>query len=1187
MKRFLGLLLLPAIGTSVSYGQAISVNGGSIQGTITDATGAVVPNAQVVITGTDTGFTKTITTDSSGFYSVGPLNPGPYTVDVTAANFQKLDVKTVVRTGTATTGSFKLTVGTSNETVEVNAGQIQINTDQAGVSGVITREQIESLPINGRNILDVAQVQPGVILQSGETFDPTKVGYSAISVGGVSGRTTRILLDGQDITDETVGTTLFNTPTGAIDEFQLNRSTQDVSGEVTSTGQVLVSTRSGTNTLHGQLFYQFQDHSVGFARTLNGYDAPFQRNQFGGSVGGPIIKDKLFFFVDSERLKQDASGAASPGVVFQSIATQYPLIPSPFRDTFTTARLDFNGPKGGHYFVRGVYSTNADTSNFQDLYSLYLNRDNVPAIVGGVDFTTGKFTHSFRGGYEKFHNLLTDGTAGAGSSIYNPFLGNQYGQVTLLDQGDNFYSGPNFLAPQGTFQSDKQLRYDGTWTHRSHTLKFGASMNRLLGGGFAAFYGPSLYTSFSSANALASCGGVTGTAQCLNDPINGYSAGLYVLGNGNGFFTEKPGFGLPGGSVEDWRSGAYVADTWKVKPYFTLVAGLRWSVDTDRANQDLPTPLCSSVDPGLQFPGCTGSTPLFDQYQAGLGKQTHQPYGNFGPQVGFVFSPGDHKLSIRAGAGIFYESDIFNNTSNARSSVVNANGRYFNYTLVCGGINSVTIPGTGPVTTVNGVPISTICAEPIAQSAPQINQLKAQFQTASQTGGPNPGYIGTSGGLRAAGIYGAPYLTPYSIQLNGGVQRELSRGLILSADYVHNATIKIPLVIDVNHVGAARTLNVSAAQAAISATTAAFNCAGGYGAAAVNCAYAAGARMTDFASHGLDSGNQYTGGYAYPFYGVSTPAAFAGVNPNVGLGQFVLPVGRSGYDALQMVLQQQRTNPLPGILSSNLQISYTLSRIVNPIGNTGGTSDQFFNSGPWDYDNPNQFMGRSTLDHSNELSFGGNFGIKYGIQAGVIGHFFSAPPSSLTLDNTSGAPGEIFRTDVTGDGTTGDLIPGTLPGEYMHRIKGTRLNDLVNSYNATRAGTPTPAGRALVNAGLFSSAQLYALGGVQQALAPVPTRPLNNSAFRAFDVNAGYPIRLSRIREGLSIIPTVSMYNVANMSNYKPLTGILATAGNSTTDRLNGPDTIAVQNNQRTQRASGTFDQGAPRTTEFQLKLNF
>ena len=1206
MKQILGVMTVLSIAGGVAFGQAVSVNGGSIQGSITDPSGGVLPGATIVIKGADTGFTKTLKTDSAGFYSIGPLNPGPYTIGVTLNGFQSLNVQTVVKTGTATSGNYKLTVGSSTETVQVNAGQLQVNTDQAGVSDVITREQIESLPINGRNFLDIAQLQPGVILQSGQTFDPTKAGYSAISVGGVSGRTTRILLDGQDITDETVGTTIMNVDEGAVDEFQLNRSTQDVSGEVTSTGQVLVATRSGTNTFHGEAFYNFQDHSVGFADTTGGFDAPFQRNQFGGSIGGPLLKDKLYFFANSERIKQDEEGSATTSPTFADIQAEFPSIPSPYRETYSTARIDYDGPKGIHFFVRGAYNVNSSDSNFGDLYSLYTSRNNVPAIVGGADFTTGHFTHSFRGGYEKFHNLLTGGTAGL-TSIYNPvFAGGA--SVTLFDSSDNFFSGPNYLAPQGTYQSDKQLRYDGTWTRGAHTIKFGASLNRILGGGFAEFYGQSLFTEFSTSTQLANCNGVAGAAPCPGNPTEGYSASSFTLGNGNGLFTEKPGFGLSGGGEEDWRSGAYVADTWKVTPSFTAIAGLRWSADTDRANQDLATPLCSSLSPGLQFPGCTGDTPLFDQYQAGLGGRTHQPYGNFGPQAGFVFSPGDHKMSVRGGVGIFYENDIFNNTSNARSLAVSANGNYFNSTSVCGGTNQLTLPNGQTVSQVGGTAISTICGEPIEESAPLINQLKAQYQAASSTGGPNPGYIGTGAGLSTGltgSVYGAKYLTPYSIQFNGGIQRELAKGTILTVDYVHNATMKIPLLIDANHVGAARYLNVAAAKAAIAATlakcgatsianaTAPGGCPGGTGAGNS-------ATIADFAANGLDSSTQYTGGVPVSFAGVA-PAAFAGANPNVGLGQFIMPVGRSGYDALEAVVRQQVTNPAPGIRTANFQVSYSLSRVVSPISSNANqnSSDQFFSGKPWDYDNPNLFLGRSNLDHTNELSFGGSLDVKYGATIGVIGHFYSAPATSLTLDASSGTAGEIFRTDVDGDGQTGDLVPGTGPGSYMHQVKGSGLNKLISGYNATNAGRPTPAGQALINAGVLQMSDLTALNAVQQPIATAPTTPINNSAFRAFDVNVGYPIHLTRFREGMSLEPNVVMYNVANMSNFtggsngSGLTGQLlnvADAGGSVgtaSNFLNGPNNGAVADGLRTQRGSGTFDQGSPRSTEFQLKLNF
>jgi hypothetical protein len=1211
----LGLSLALTLATTTfspsASAQAISSNGGAIQGTITDPTGAAVPGATVVISNPDTGYTHTLTTDGVGFYSLGPLIPGPYVITVTAGTFAKLKVTTVVRTGTATSGNEKLSLGGATETVEVTAGAIQVNTDQISVAGVVTQEQIDNLPVNGRNILDVAQLQPGVILEGGQSFDPTKAGYSAISVGGVGGRTTRILLDGQDITDETVGTTLFNVPTGAIGDFQLNRSTQDVSGEVTSTGQVLMSTRSGTNAFHGQLFYIFQDARAGFAQVA-GTTAPFQRNQFGGGVGGPIIKDKLFFFAESERLKQDEQDQALASNLFSDptqiagdpylttpILTKYPLVPAPFRDTFTTGRLDYNAPHGIHLFARAVYSNNDDVSNFGDLYSIYSNQDNVPALVGGADFTTGSFTHSFRGGYEKFHNSLADATARFATSLYNPIP-----SYTL--QGEGLYAGINDLAPQGTFQSDKQLRYDGTWTKGAHTVKFGGEVNRILGGGFAAFYGSANLVQFGPGQQLANCANNTALGPCPGDPVNGYSQALVVTGNGNGLFSEKPGFGLPGGGVFSWRVAYYVADTWKISSAFTATAGLRWDVDTDRANQDLPTPSCASIDTGLQFPGCTGNTPLFSQYgsttgSAPYGYKTHQPYGNFGPQVGFVYSPGAHKFSIRAGTGIYYENDIFNNTGNARPSLIpgTTKGAFFNYGVPCGNY----FPGSSLSNpTGAGQSLNQLCnTDSLAQAAAGFADIRNQYQ--SQTKGvsaPNPNYIGfgSGGDLYANGVYAGPYLTPYSIQYNGGVQDELAKGLVLSVDYLHNTTLKVPLTIDVNRVGAARTLNVAAAQAAIANTLA------GCGALSINAALTPGgcpngsgpngtANVVDFAANGLDSGNN-----GQNFSGIpsnQTGAAFGGINRNVGQGKFILPTGKSAYDAMQIVLQQQKAHPLPGIVSSDVSIAYSLSRIITATG--GGTQDQFFaGAGPWDYDNPDNYLGRSELDHTNEVTFGGSFAIKYGAKLGLVGHFFSAPPTSITLDNgTFAGFGEILRTDVTGDGTTGDLLPGTRPGAYEHSIRPSNLNKVINNYNATQAGNPTPAGQALISAGLFTLQQLQTIKAVKPLLATAPTTPLSNAALRVFDANVSYPIRLSRLREGLSIEPGVAFYNLFNMSNFAGPSGVVLTqddaggAVNTTQPGyLAGPNSQAVLNSQfRTERAAGTFDQGAPRSTQFQLKVIF
>jgi hypothetical protein len=638
-----------------------------------------------------------------------------------------------------------------------------------------------------------------------------------------------------------------------------------------------------------------------------------------------------------------------------------------------------------------------------------------------------------------------------------------------------------------------------------------------------------------------------------------------------------------------------------------MTAGLRWSVDTDRANQDLPTPLCSTVDPSIQFSGCTGNQPLFNFYGStsgaggeygAIGYRTKQPYGNFGPQLGFVFSPGSHRTSLRGGIGIYFESDVFNNSGNSRTPVIQANGPYFAYGLAFNGGNSITLPGGGTVTTApDGTPVSTILSESIYNAAPELNAIKAAYQGKVKNAlTPNSSYIGTGGGLYANNIYAGPYKSPYSIQFNGGIQHEFTRGILFSADYVHNATLKVPLSVDVNRVGAANTLNTAAAQNAIAATTAALGCTGGYSAAAVNCAINSGATINSFAANGLDSGTNYLGGYSASYNGLtpSTGAAFPGVNPNVGEGLFILPIGRSGYDALQTVLQEQKSHPMRGITESNLSIAYTLSRIVS--GNRAtNNADQFFaGAQPWDQDDPNRYLGRSNLDHSNELSFGGSLGIKYGLQVGMIGHFFSAPATSLTLDALSGNTAQIFQTDVDGDGTIGDLVPSTNPGYYMHQIKQGNLNTLINNYNQTHAGQLTPAGQALVSAGLMTPQQLSALNAVQQPIATqVNNRPMMNSAFRSFDMNASYPIHLSHVREGMSIVPGVAMYNVFNMSNYGAQSGVLLNTSEIQSNGLlpdgyvNSPNDPLEADQLRVTRNSGTFDQGGPRTTEFQLKLNF
>src|SRR2546425_9470254 len=156
--------------------------------------------------------------------------------------------------GTISPGNAKLEVAGAKAVITVEATGVRVNTEQATVQGVITSEQIENLPTNGRNFLAIAGLEPGVQIQDGGNFDPTKIGFIGISVGGRQGRTTRIEVDGLDISDETVGTTTQNIPAASIQEFQISQSSLDFSTELTSSGAVNIATKTGSKDYHGDAF---------------------------------------------------------------------------------------------------------------------------------------------------------------------------------------------------------------------------------------------------------------------------------------------------------------------------------------------------------------------------------------------------------------------------------------------------------------------------------------------------------------------------------------------------------------------------------------------------------------------------------------------------------------------------------------------------------------------------------------------------------------------------------------------------------------------------------------------------------------------------------------------------------------------------------------------------------------------
>jgi hypothetical protein len=548
--------------------------------------------------------------------------------------------------------------------------------------------------------------------------------------------------------------------------------------------------------------------------------------------------------------------------------------------------------------------------------------------------------------------------------------------------------------------------------------------------------------------------------------------------------------------------------------------------------------------------------------------------------VGFAYNPAAlPKTVFRGGVGIYYESNVFNNVQFDRASRLQT-GQFAVYTPLC-------IEGyqLGPLTqTSTGISIQTLCNESIADGAPGFLQLQSDYRALNSGAGVNGGSAAYNLAIQNGTIAFAPkYKSPYSLNYNFGLQQELMPGTVLSADYVHISTMRIGQTIDANHDGDSRYLDPVAAQAAISATEASYSCAD------VDCVILAGGSINDFAGNGLDSGASYLGGEPGSVYG--TTVAFPGVNPNVGVGTFQFPEGRAGYDGLQLDLREQKSHPLPGILQSNFEASYAFSRLVASAGNNGlfAGSDPFFTSPSYNNRNINGDIGPGGLDRAQIFSLGGAVTVKYGPQIGLIGHFETAHPTNLAIDNEGAGPGEIFRSDVNGDGQVGDLMPGTRPGAYMRDYGPNNLNNLIDNYNTNYAGKLTPAGQALVSQGLFTSSQLQQLGAVTPALANAPSHAYPNSPLRTLDANFAYPIHIKRLPEQMSLEPAVSIYNVLNMGNFDGPDGTILTAADAagTTGYVNADYDYSVKNGERVSRKTGTFDQGAPRATEFALKFNF
>src|SRR4030095_12435154 len=769
---------------------------GTISRHVPDQNAAGVPNATVTLKENATNREITIQTNDQGFYEARNLPPGNYTVQVQQSGFTNATVENVtVQTGQVAKTDVTLTVGqvcTNTVTIQGTEAQLTVDTSRQTLDGVVTAEKIQQLPLNGRNFLDLAALQPSVRVQEGGAIDPTKVNaYRAVSVNGSSGTGTRVQIDGIDVTDETVGTTTANISTDAVQEFQLSRSSFDLSTSLTTTGAVNINTRSGGNEFHGSGFYFWRNQKIA-ARQFDLPEKPeTSRTQQGFRFGGPIIKDKLFFFTNGEHSSELDQNVVQINPPFTQFSASDSL---PIRARYWAGRIDWTVTDKIRMFYSHRY--NDDNSTGGTVLSPFQNIDWTNVHVVGADITGSKLTHSFRFGYVNFNNRIESQQLGV------PFLTTPQGFAYQLNIND-LSIGPNSLAPQQTYQDNKQFKYDGSYIRGNHTFRFGGEVNRIVLGGFANFAGPlTVNGDFDHA-----------PASGINDPLN-YPLSSFSTGPNSGFFTAKPAHGLPFGGHFNTRTAWYVGDSWRVRPNFTLNLGVRHNRESNMFAKGAP------------------SLPELERFGAGRGKIAEFPWHAFSPQVGFAWDPkGDGKTSIRGGFYLAYEMNIFNNSlfDEFARIATGIGPTVFDQTFIVDPqnhpivvpITATACPGAaqGNYSCLEGLPIRTVLGD--------LGRIHSAVQTAFSSFfpnyDPNKGIseFANSAGNTFGGKFPGDYRIPYSMQFNIGVQREIAKNTVLSADYVRIRGVGLPFMLVDNELRLdARFSNAAAAASRIAGSLA-------------------------------------------------------------------------------------------------------------------------------------------------------------------------------------------------------------------------------------------------------------------------------------------------------------------------------------------------------------------------------
>jgi hypothetical protein len=771
----LGVALLIACSISrPAYAQAPV---GTISGVVADESGAVIPNAAVKIRNKATGAERDLMSNAEGAFSAPALPAGVYEMRVELKGFRTVVREATVETGLTTTADVRLPIGQTSEVVNVEAATAQVEYEKHAIDGVVSREQIQDLPLNGRSFLQLASIEPGVNVGTGTTSQYNSL-FNVSILGGGSG-STAISVDGGSIRDPIDGGASMNFSQEVVQEFQVSAVNFDLSTDITSVGSVNVVTRTGSNQFHGSGYFYFRDHNMAaypnLVRDPLNSSPFFARRNPGFYLGGPLKKDKLFFFFNYEYMNQTQNYSVVPNL--PSVATLGGNFGSPYAAKEISIRFDYRLDSRTNLFARYSHDGNSSfgpSGSSAPLPSNWLRNVNWSdqSILGATTAVKPTLVNDFRFSYQFWsnRNLFPNSSDCAGC------LGLDGPQLTFAGISSNFEIGDTSNATQGRDLRHFVWQDSLTWQKGNHRMKFGGLFDHSTGTGFWGYCDPSCVEVFSPEFVEAQFTGalapllsvffpnlpktIKSNADLLNLPFAGSVVGI-------GDPSQPPPFNQNSAKVND-RSRIYFQDTWKITPKFTFNYGLAYEYETNLYNEDLAKPAYLA--------------PLY-----GSNLSPTQPYhGEVSPLIGFAWNVGhDNKTVIRGGAGKYYDTVQLYQRLQERSEIGPVgNGRveypYTGYNNMFPGI--INVATQKPINVGSPLPASALTTLTLGQ----YEQIQAA-QTpgiATSLATPVPGETPIAVSKSGSDLYPHNFPVPDAYHISLGAQRELRRDMVLSADFV-------------------------------------------------------------------------------------------------------------------------------------------------------------------------------------------------------------------------------------------------------------------------------------------------------------------------------------------------------------------------------------------------------------------